>query len=86
MSITPGTYYVRVQGSNVTGTAFSNQISFTIGAPCVAPTPPTSVVVSHTGGVINLSWGPPAAGSGPLAYTILAGTSSGLSNIGAFPR
>jgi hypothetical protein len=35
--------------------------------------------------VITVNWAPPAVGSAPFTYTLLAGSSSGASNIGAFP-
>jgi predicted phage tail protein len=61
-----GTYFARVQASNASGTATSNEISFTVGTPCIAPTPPTSPSVSRAGNIITVSWGAPATGSGPF--------------------
>jgi predicted phage tail protein len=80
-----GTYFARVQASNASGTATSNEISFTVGTPCIAPTPPTSPSVSRAGNIITVSWGAPATGSGPFTYSIDAGTSAGASNLGTFP-
>jgi predicted phage tail protein len=79
-----GTYYARVQASNVSGSAISNEISFTVGAPCVPTGVPTSVSASRAGNVITVSWAAPS-GSAPFAYTIVAGTSAGASNLGTFP-
>lgn len=80
-----GTYFARVQASNVSGSAVSNEISFTIGAPCIPPGPPASITATRVGSLVTVSWTPPATGTGPVGYTLLAGTASGLSNVGEFP-
>jgi predicted phage tail protein len=80
-----GMYFARVQASNAVGTATSNEISFSVGPPCVVPTPPTGASVSRSGGIITVSWGAPAGGSSPFTYTIVAGSTAGASNLGTFP-
>jgi hypothetical protein len=86
-SAPPGTYFWRVIGANSAGLGTpSAEASFTLGAACTPPGAPVNF--THTvgpGRVVILSWSAPATGSGPFAYIIEAGTSSGLANILAAP-
>ncbi|MEZ5290799.1 MAG: hypothetical protein R2745_06930 [Vicinamibacterales bacterium] len=85
--VPPTTFYARVRGVNGAGAgAASRDVAFTAGAPsCTAapeaPSKPSTVVAGNT---VIVSWaGEP--GSAPASYTLQAGTSSGLANIGAIP-
>jgi hypothetical protein len=76
---------VRVQASNSGGSAISNEITLTVGTPCVAPGAPTSVSATRSGNLVTVSWAVPASGTGPFVYSLVAGTSAGASNLGTYP-
>lgn len=58
--VPPGTYFVRMQASNVAGSgAASNEVSFTVAPPAVPGTPVLNVLVAGT--TVTLSWTPSGA-------------------------
>ncbi len=83
-----GTYFVRVRATNSAGTsADSNEVVITIGggACLAAPNPPSGLAAAVNGTAVTLTWSAPAGGCPPTSYTILAGTRSGIIDIGTFP-
>lgn len=79
----PGTYYVRVAAGNVAGLGpSSNEVTVTTAVACTPtmPLPPSATV---TPAAVTLRW---FARSGPAAtgYRLLAGSSSGSTDIGSF--
>jgi hypothetical protein len=78
-----GLYFVRVRAGNAVGvSAASNEVSFRIGpAPCtIPPTNPANLQALVSGGVVTLTWTPPA-GPGLTGYRLEAGSAAGLSNL-----
>jgi hypothetical protein len=65
------TIYVRVVASNAAGSATSNEVAFAVSAPA-APGAPTLSPASVNGGVVSLTWAPPASGGAPTGYVVLA--------------
>ena len=79
-----GIFYVTVHGLNAYGAGSpSNRATVAVGLP-QPPTAPTLTVVRGTANPITLSW-TPGPGATPDSYTLQAGTSAGVSNLGAFP-
>ena len=76
--LSPGTYYARVRSVNSGGvSAPSKEVSATL---VPAPPPPSSLVATvRTGGVIDLSWKPPA--SAVLSYRVDIGTAPGRTDV-----
>jgi len=76
-NIPPGTYYVRVAGTNNGGMGpFSNEVTVTV-APPQPPGPPTLNAASVAGNAVTLSWSAPMTGSAPTGYQVIASFSSG---------
>lgn len=74
-----GTYYIRVAAQNLAGTGpASPDVVAQVGSP---PGPPQNAVATASGGVITLSWIPPAAGGAVSTYIVQAGTASGAANV-----
>src|SRR5678815_4296041 len=70
--IANGTYYIRVAAQNLAGTGpASVDVVAQVGLP---PGPPQNVVAMASGGVITLSWNPPASGGAVSTYIVQAGT------------
>ena len=82
----PGTYYVRLLAQNACGTsAPSSDVVVTVAAP-QAPGPPGVVVYTvASGGVVLLSWSPPASGGAPTGYLLEAGSVTGASDLAQVP-
>ncbi len=79
----PGTYYVRIAAGNAAGISFpSNEVTLTTAAVCTptAPSPPTATVAP---GTVSLRWFP-RTGPAAASYRLMAGTSSGATDIGVF--
>ena len=78
-SAPPGTYYVRVRGSNACGTgAASNETVVVVGGGCPTPTAPGNLTASVNGRTVTLAW---LAAPGSVAgYTLEAGYSPGATN------
>jgi hypothetical protein len=75
-----GRYYVRVRARNQSGTSPpSNDASVSVGIPAAGP--PTGLVGSAVGGVVTLSWNPPASGAALTGYELQAGDRPGSSNL-----
>ena len=74
-----GTYYIRVAAQNLAGTGpASADVAAQVGLP---PGAPQNAVATASGGVISLSWMPPASGGAVSTYIVQAGTASGASNV-----
>jgi TonB family protein len=76
-----GTYFVRLRAQNACGaSAPSTEVVVTVGAGCVPPSAP-ALAATVSGQVVTLNWSPPATGTSPYTYTLLAGSSPGASNL-----
>jgi hypothetical protein len=77
-----GRYYLRVRAVNAAGvSAPSAETVLTVG--CVPPQPPTTLTGTVSGASLTLAWQPsPTSG---VSYTVIAGSSSGASNIAQAP-
>ncbi len=80
-----GTYFLRVQATNVCGAgAPSNEIALVV-APCTnVPQPPTGLTVAKVGTFLTFSWTAPA-GTPPSGYTFVVGSMPGTSNLVVYP-
>ncbi|MEZ5284732.1 MAG: hypothetical protein R2712_07990 [Vicinamibacterales bacterium] len=81
----PGTYYVRMRSQNAFGTGQASlEQAFVVGAPGCSgpPAAPLDLGTSVSGSTVTLTWraSPQSIVTG---YRVLAGTASGVSNIGA---
>jgi hypothetical protein len=80
-----GTYFIRVRAIYAGGlSAPSNEVTVTIGSGCAPPSAPT-LTVTVSGTTVMLSWSVPASGSAPFVFTLLAGSSTGTSNLANLP-
>jgi TonB family protein len=78
----PGIYHVRLRAMNACGpSAPSQDVIVAVGATCTPPSAPQNLQASVNGQVVTLGWAPPAAGTPPVTYTLLAGSSPGASNL-----
>ena len=88
VDVPPGTYWVRVRGANAAGVgAPSQDVSIAMGSSsgCVGvPAMPVMLPPVVSGNTVTLTWNPPAAGGGPTAYVLMAGSASGLANLAMF--
>jgi subtilisin family serine protease len=79
-----GIYYVRVLAVNAAGTStYANATEFALG-DTGRPGPPGTPAATVNGGSVTVNWAPPATGSAPTHYLILAGSSSGSTSYGIF--
>jgi hypothetical protein len=84
----PGTYYVRIFAVNSLGpSAASNEVIVLVGGggPCLVPGAPTGLVATVLPGGVTLRWTAPLTGGAPTGYTLLAGSTTGATNLGTFP-
>ena len=76
-----GTYFVRVQATNVCGvSAPSNEVTLAVQPCTTAPQAPTGLTFTKAGTHLTLSWTAPT-GTPPTSYTIVAGRQPGASDI-----
>ena len=77
-----GRYYLRVRAVNAAGvSAPSAETVLTVG--CAPPQPPTTLTGTVNGATLTLAWQPsPTSG---VSYTVIAGSTSGASNIAQAP-
>jgi subtilisin family serine protease len=79
-----GIYYVRVLAVNAAGSStYASATEFAIGTTG-RPGRPGTPAATVSGNVVTVNWTPPATGSVPTHYLILAGSSSGSTNFGIF--
>ncbi len=87
LDVPAGSYFLRVR-SRATGgvSAASNEVLAVVGgADCASvPGAPSGLSASSSGATVTLTWQAPTGGCAPTAYTIEAGSSSGLSNLTSF--
>jgi hypothetical protein len=84
--VPPGTYYARVRAQSAAGAGpASPEVAFTVAAGCRGMAYGPALQAAVSGGDVSLSWTTPPLFPGALTYTLAAGTTSGSSNIGAFP-
>jgi hypothetical protein len=78
-----GRYYLRVRAANSAGvSAPSAEVVANVGV-CAPPLPPSGLAFTLNGSTLSLSWQP--SPSGGVVYTILAGSTSGASDIAQAP-
>jgi hypothetical protein len=78
--LSPGTYYVRLRSTNISGTSGpSSEVSFTISQSI--PSPPHTLQATVTGSMVQLTWLPPATGGAVSDYILEAGSSSTLADL-----
>ena len=81
--VSDGRYFIRVRAVNAAGKSGpSNEVLIVVGP--AAPGPPSGLTWSSAGSSISLAWTAPSTGGAPKAYTIEAGSSSGLANLANF--
>ena len=87
-NVPPGTYWVRVRGSNGAGVgAPSQDVAIVMGAAsgCVGlPGAPVLLTPVVAGNNVSLNWNAPALGASPTGYVLMAGSESGASNLASF--
>lgn len=87
-NVPAGTYWVRVRGSNAAGIgAPSQDVSIIMGAAsgCVGlPGAPVLLTPVISGLNVSLTWNPPALGALPTSYVLMAGSTTGHSNLAHF--
>jgi len=76
-----GTYFVRVQTTNVCGASVpSNEVRLVV-QPCTqAPLPPSGLSITKAGTFLTIMWTAPA-GTPPTSYTLAVGSEPGLSDL-----
>lgn len=87
-NVPPGTYWVRVRGSNAAGTgAPSQDVAIVMGTSsgCVGlPGTPVLLTPVVTGNNVSLNWTAPSAGAMPSGYVLMAGSRSGAADLAYF--
>lgn len=80
-----GTYYTRIIARSACGdSAPSNGVAFTAGRAVAMPGRAVGLTITQgAGGVVVLTWHPPASGGSPTNYIVEAGSASGAADIGA---
>ena len=82
-----GIYFVRVRARNQTGASDpSNEITVIVGtSACTsAPSAPTGLTSTVSGGTVTLAWSAAAGGCAATSYVLQAGSSAGASNLANF--
>ena len=76
-----GTYYVRVQATNVCGASVpSNEVVLVVQPCTAAPLAPTGLTIVKTGTFLAVSWTAPA-GTPATSYTLAVGSAPGSSDL-----
>jgi Metallo-peptidase family M12B Reprolysin-like len=87
-SVPPGTYWVRVRGSNAAGIgAASQDVAIVMGSStgCVGlPGAPVLLTPVVSGNNVNLNWNTPTLGAFTTGYALMAGSAPGTSNLADF--
>ncbi|MGD9903079.1 MAG: beta strand repeat-containing protein [Vicinamibacterales bacterium] len=84
--VPPGLYYARVRAQSASGVGpASPEMAFSPAAGCRGMAYGAALQSAVSGSEVSLSWATPPLFPGPLSYTLAAGTTSGSSNVGAFP-
>jgi hypothetical protein len=78
-----GRYYVRVRAANTAGVSGPSAEAVLDVGGCASPQPPTMLTFTVTGGTLALGWQPSATPG--VSYTVIAGSTSGESDIGQAP-
>jgi predicted phage tail protein len=77
-----GTYFVRVQATNVCGAgAPSNELTLVVQPCTAAPAGPTNLRFTQSGAQVTLLWDAPAAGARPSSYVLVVGSAPGAGNL-----
>jgi peptidyl-Asp metalloendopeptidase len=77
-----GVYFWRVIAFNLAGPSSpSTEAQFTVGTPCVTPSPPRDFIFGVTGSHVTLSWTPPVTASNPVTYIVDVGSAPGAVNV-----
>ena len=80
-----GTYFVRVQATNVCGvSAPSNEVTLVVQPCTAAPLAPTALSITKAGTFLTITWTAPA-GTLATSYTLAVGSAPGLSNLAVLP-
>ena len=80
-----GTYFVRVQATNVCGvSAPSNEVTLVVQPCTAAPLAPTGLSITRAGTFLTITWTAPA-GTLATSYTLAVGSAPGLSNLAVLP-
>ena len=82
-SAPPGTYYVRVRGSNACGSGGpSNEATVVLGTAVVLPGAPSTPTFTVDGlRTVTITWTPPATGGPATSYLLEAGSAPGRTDI-----
>jgi predicted phage tail protein len=81
-----GTYYVQVVAENACGaSAPSNEMAVVVADPLAVPGAPGGLTAAVNGGLVTLTWVPPAGGSLPTGYLIEAGSQPGAVDLARVP-
>lgn len=87
-NVPPGTYWVRVRGTNAAGhSAPSQDVAIVMGASsgCVGlPGTPVLLTPVVSGNNVSLTWNAPVSGAMPSGYVLMAGSSPGTANLASF--
>ncbi len=76
-----GTYFVRVQATNVCGASVpSNEIMLVVQPCTAAPLAPAGLTIAKSGTFLSISWTAPT-GTPATSYTLAVGDAPGLSNL-----
>lgn len=85
-SAAPGTFFIRVRGSNACGVGpASNEVPITLGTAVPLPGAPQNLTAEVSGRTVTLAWSTPVSGGAPSGYVLEAGSSPGLADIAAAP-
>jgi len=82
-SAPPGTYYVRVRGSNACGNGGpSNEATVVLGTAVVLPGAPSTPTFTVDGlRTVTITWTPPVTGGSATSYLLEAGSAPGRTDI-----